>query len=347
MPRKVIGIDLGTTNSVVAVMEGWAARRDREPGRRSNDAIGRRVRQGRRAARRSGREAAGRHESRAHHFLDQAFHGPPLRRGVGRSVARAVPDRSCRQGRCLGGRARPQVLAARDLRDGAAEVEAGRGGLSRRTGHGRRHHRAGVLQRHAASGDQGRRQDRGPQRPAHHQRADRGCAGLRARQEDQRNHRRLRLRRRHVRHLDPRGRRRRRRGEGHQRRHAPRRRRSRSARHRVARQRVQEDRGHRSVEGSNGAAALEGSGGEGQDRVVDGRRDRDQPAVHQRRSDGAEALRRQAVARKARTARRGPAPEDDGAGEAGAVGRRRAAWPDRRGRARRRLARACRGCSSW
>ena len=44
---------------------------------------------------------------------------------------------------------------------------------------------------------------------AHHQRADGRLAGLRPRQEEEREDRRLRPRRRHVRHLDP-GRRRRR-----------------------------------------------------------------------------------------------------------------------------------------
>ena len=43
-------------------------------------------------------------------------------------------------------------------------------------------HRPGLLQQRAARGDEGRRQDRRPQRPAHHQRADRGVARLRPRQ---------------------------------------------------------------------------------------------------------------------------------------------------------------------
>ena len=43
--------------------------------------------------------------------------------------------------------------------------------------------------------------------------------------------------------------------------------------------RVQEERRHRSVEGSHGAPASEGRRGEGQDRAVDGDGDRDQPAV--------------------------------------------------------------------
>ena len=37
---KIIGIDLGTTNSVVAVMEGGTARRHSQPGRWADDAVG-------------------------------------------------------------------------------------------------------------------------------------------------------------------------------------------------------------------------------------------------------------------------------------------------------------------
>jgi hypothetical protein len=61
-----------------------------------------------------------------------------------------------------------------------------------------------------------------------------------------------------VRHLDPRSRRGRRRGQGDQRRHASRRRQPRSADHRLDHQRVQEERHHRSRQGSDGAAAPEG-----------------------------------------------------------------------------------------
>ena len=69
--------------------------------------------------------------------------------------------------------------------------------------------------------------DRRPRGRAHRQRAHRGRAGLRTGQEDRRDHRRLRLRRRNLRHLDPRGRRRRRGGQGDQRGHPPGRRRPR------------------------------------------------------------------------------------------------------------------------
>ena len=51
-------------------------------------------------------------------------------------------------------------------------------------------------------------------------------------------------------------------------------------------------RRHRPRQGPDGAPAPEGSGREGEDRAVDRRRDGDQPAVHHRGPDGAEAPRR-------------------------------------------------------
>ena len=81
-----------------------------------------------------------------------------------------------------------------------------------------------------------------------------------------------RPRRRHVRHLDHRDRRRRRReavrGAVHQRRHLPRRRGLRPAHHRLHRRRVQEGSRRRPVEGRARAAAPQGIGREGQDRAV-------------------------------------------------------------------------------
>ena len=124
----------------------------------------------------------------------------------------------------------------------------GRGrGLPRREGREGRHHGARLLQRLAAPGHQGRRPDRRPRGGPAGQRADRGRPGLRARQEEGRDHRRLRLRWRHLRHLDPRGRRGRRRGEVDQRRHPPRRRRHRPAADRVADRGVPARERHRPV----------------------------------------------------------------------------------------------------
>ena len=75
----------------------------------------------------------------------------------------------------------------RDLRLRAAEDEGDRRGLARREGHRSGRHRPRLLQRRAAPGDQGRRQDRRPRRPAHRQRADRGGARLRRRASKRRH----------------------------------------------------------------------------------------------------------------------------------------------------------------
>ena len=129
---------------------------------------------------------------------------------------------------------RQEVFAAGDLGDDPDQAEGSGRSLPGREGHQGRDHGPGLLQRRPAPGHQGRRQDRRPGSDAHHQRADGGRAGLRAGQEEERDHRGLRLRRRHLRHLDPRSGRRRGRSEVHQRRHAPGRRQHRPAHHRLA-----------------------------------------------------------------------------------------------------------------
>ena len=350
---KIIGIDLGTTNSVVAVMEGGepVVITNPEGGRLTPSVVG--VHQDRRAARRPGREAPGGDEPREHRLLDQAVHGPQVRRSHRRDEDGAVSGRPRRQRRRARHGQRQGVLAAGNLRDDSAEAETGRGGVSRAAGDQGGHHRARVLQRRAAPGDQGRRADRRPRSDAHRQRADRGGAGLRSRQEEGRDDRRLRLRRRHLRHLDPRSRRRRRRGEGDQRRHAPRRRQPRSAHHRLDHRRVQEERRHRSRQGPDGAAAPEGSGGEGQDGALHGDGDRHQPAVHHRRSDRPEAPADEADAGEVRAARRRSAAADGRPDQAGARRCRRRSVEDRRGRAGRRFdahsarsSRSSRSCSA-
>ncbi len=112
--------------------------------------------------------------------------------------------------------------------------------------------------------------------------------------------RRLRPWRRHVRHLDPRDRRRRVRGEVDQRRHLPRRRGLRHAAGRLPGRRVQEGTGHRPEERQARPAAAEGSRREGQDRAVVGRPDRDQPALHHRRPVRPQAPDHEADARQVR-----------------------------------------------
>ena len=156
-----------------------------------------------------------------------------------------------------------------------------------------------------------------------------------ARRED----RRLRPGRRHVRHLDPRAGRGRVRGQGDQRRHAPRRRRLRPARHRLAAGRVQEGPGHRPLEGPAGPAAPQGGRREGEDRAVVDGHDRDQPAVHHGRRLRAEAPRDEPVPGQARGPRQRPHRQDEGPRAGRAQGRRPQAGGDRRGHPRRRQTR--------
>ena len=116
-------------------MEGGDA--DRHPQRRGrpHHAVRRGLHQGRRAARRPGGQAPGRHQPREHHLLDQALHGPQVLRGQ-RRERRWSPTRSSP---AANGDVRvevrgKQLLAARDLRDDPAEAEADRRGLPRREG---------------------------------------------------------------------------------------------------------------------------------------------------------------------------------------------------------------------
>ena len=96
---KAVGIDLGTTNSVVSVLEARRARR--HPQRRGgpHHPVGRRVLEDRRGPRRRGRQAPGDHQPRSHDPLGEAPHGHRLddrhrRQEVQRR--RRSPPASCR-----------------------------------------------------------------------------------------------------------------------------------------------------------------------------------------------------------------------------------------------------------
>ena len=77
---KIIGIDLGTTNSCVAVMEGGEPKviPNEEGGRTTPSVVGF-TKTGERLVGPS-RQAAGDYQPGEHRLFDQAVHGTPLRR---------------------------------------------------------------------------------------------------------------------------------------------------------------------------------------------------------------------------------------------------------------------------
>ena len=91
------------------------------------------------------------------------------------------------------------------------------------------------------------------------------------------------------------------------------------------------DQGIDLVEGQDGAAAAEGSGGEGEAGALHDHGDGDQPALRHRRRLGPEAPDAEAHAGEARAAGRGPPPEVHGPGEAVPEGRGRRGQGHRRG----------------
>jgi hypothetical protein len=165
MADKVIGIDLGTTNSVVAVMEGGdpVVIPNAEGGRTTPSVVG---------FTRDGERLVGQVAKR------QAVTNPQntvfsIKRFMGRRMSE-VPD---------------------EIKRVPYKVVSGQGDLATVEVQGKRF---------TAAGDQGRWQDCRPRRPPHHQRADGRGACLWPRQEEGRESRGVRPGRRHVRHLRPR-----------------------------------------------------------------------------------------------------------------------------------------------
>ena len=181
--EKIIGIDLGTTNSVVAVMEGGEAKviPNQEGNRLTPSVV---------AFTDKGDVLVGEPARR------QAVTNPTrtvysIKRFMGRRHSEVAdrredgPLRGRRRGRRLrqGQGRRQGVHAAGNLGHDPPQAQGSGRSLPGPQGQQGRHHGAGLLQRRPAAGDQRRRPDRRPGSRAHHQRADRGRAGLRARQE--------------------------------------------------------------------------------------------------------------------------------------------------------------------
>ena len=201
---KVIGIDLGTTNSCVAIMEGGKPRViENSEGDRTTPSIV--------AFTKDGEVLVGQPAKR------QAVTNPQntlfaIKRLIGRKFEDEVVQRDIKmvpykivradngdawvdaQGKKMA----PPEISARVLMKMKKTAEDYLGETVQRSGH----YRTCLLQRFAAPGDQGRRAHRRTRGQAHHQRADRGSARLRARQAGRGSQdRRVRPRRRHLRHF--------------------------------------------------------------------------------------------------------------------------------------------------
>ena len=125
MPGKVIGIDLGTTNSVVAVMEGGQPTVIvNQEGARTTPSVVAFTKDGERLVGQvAKRQAVTNPENTVFsikRFMGRKFDEVP-------SEASRVPYKvvARRERRRVGRGARQEVLAAGDLRDGPAEAEAG------------------------------------------------------------------------------------------------------------------------------------------------------------------------------------------------------------------------------
>ena len=184
---KIIGIDLGTTNSVVAVMEGGEPQviTNAEGGRITPSVV---------AFAKSGERLVGQVAKRQaitnpentifsiKRFMGRRFDDPEVQRSKDLVPYKVEKDPKSDGDRRQAGQ-RQDLQPARDQRHDPAEAEGRRRGLPGREGDRGGHHRAGLLRRHPAPGDQGRRPHRRPRRQAHRQRADRLGPGLRPGQD--------------------------------------------------------------------------------------------------------------------------------------------------------------------
>ena len=157
---KIIGIDLGTTNSVVAVMEGGqpVVIPNQEGGRTTPSVVG---------FTKSGERLVGQVAKR------QSVTNPEntvysIKRFMGRRYDEVSEEMKLVPYKVVAGDTNDarveidgqKVFAAGDFGDDPRQAQGSRRSLSGREGHQGGDHRSGVFQRRAAPGHQGRRQDR-------------------------------------------------------------------------------------------------------------------------------------------------------------------------------------------
>ena len=177
---KAVGIDLGTTNSVIAVWEAGEAKViPNAEGARTTPSVVAFTDTGERLVGQLARRQA---------ILNPKGTISSAKRFIGRTFDE-VTDEAKAVGFDVvagpGGEARfdirGKLYSARgDQRSGAPQARRRREQVPRREGDRGGHHGSGVLQRRPAHGHEGCRPHRGPRRAAHHQRADRSGARVRA-----------------------------------------------------------------------------------------------------------------------------------------------------------------------
>ena len=181
---KVIGIDLGTTNSCVAVMEGKTPKViENAEGMRTTPSIVAFTDEGERLVGQPAKRQAVTNPERTifavKRLIGRRYDDPMVEKDkklVPYKIVRACNGDAWVEAE--GKSYSPSQISAFILQKMKETAEAYLGQQGRAGGH----HGARLFQRRAAPGHQGRRQDRRPGSAAHHQRADRGGARLRARQ---------------------------------------------------------------------------------------------------------------------------------------------------------------------